>query len=139
MARMEGIDDRRASLFTRSFYAVVRRKIGRVPEPVRISAHQGRLLAALGGMEMAQEGMCSVDPVVKALAGIKTATPVELPDDLFSAMRRHFDERQLVELTAAIAWENYRARFDHAFGCEAEGFSEGAFCPLPARAGSSGQ
>ena len=68
-----------------------------------------------------------------------TATPVELPDDLFSAMRRHFDERQLVELTAAIAWENYRARFDHAFGCEAEGFSAGAFCPLPARAESSGQ
>jgi 4-carboxymuconolactone decarboxylase len=62
-----------------------------------------------------------------------TATPVELADDLFEAMRARFDERQLVELTAAIAWENYRARFDHAFGCEAEGFSEGAFCALPKR------
>ena len=61
-----------------------------------------------------------------------TATPVELPDDLFDALRAHFDARQLVELTSAIAWENYRARFNHAFGCEAEGFSEGAFCPLPA-------
>ncbi len=60
-----------------------------------------------------------------------TATPVELPDDLFAAMRQYFDDRQLVELTSAIAWENYRARFDHAFGCEAEGYSEGAFCPLP--------
>jgi 4-carboxymuconolactone decarboxylase len=60
-----------------------------------------------------------------------TATPVELADDLFDAMRAQFDDRQLVELTAAIAWENYRARFDHAFGCAAEGFSEGAFCPLP--------
>ena len=39
--------------------------------------------------------------------------------------------RQMVELTSAIAWENYRARFDHAFGIEAEGFSAGAFCPLP--------
>jgi hypothetical protein len=37
----------------------------------------------------------------------------------------------MVELTSAIAWENYRARFDHAFGIEAEGFSAGAFCPLP--------
>ena len=60
-----------------------------------------------------------------------TATPVELANDLFDALRTRFDERELVELTSAIAWENYRARFNHAFGCEAEGFSEGAFCPLP--------
>jgi alkylhydroperoxidase family enzyme len=63
-----------------------------------------------------------------------TATPVEVSDDLFSKLQLHFTERQLVELTSAIAWENYRARFDHAFGIEAEGFSKGAFCPLPARA-----
>ena len=36
-----------------------------------------------------------------------------------------------VFLTSALAWENYRARFDHALGVEAEGFSDGAFCPLP--------
>lgn len=61
-----------------------------------------------------------------------TATPVEVPDELFAALERHFDNRQLVELTSAIAWENYRARYDHAIGVEAEGFSQGAFCPLPA-------
>jgi alkylhydroperoxidase family enzyme len=61
-----------------------------------------------------------------------TATPVEVSDELFAALRQRFDERQLVELTSAIAWENYRARYDHAFGAESEGFSEGAFCPLPA-------
>lgn len=60
-----------------------------------------------------------------------TRTPVAVSDDLFLELKRHFNERQLVELTSAIAWENYRARFDHAFGIEAEGFSEGAFCPLP--------
>jgi alkylhydroperoxidase family enzyme len=65
-----------------------------------------------------------------------TVTPVEVSDDLFAKLQRHFTERQLVELTSAIAWENYRARFDHAFGIEAEGFSKGAFCPLPARAGN---
>jgi hypothetical protein len=37
----------------------------------------------------------------------------------------------MVELTSAIAWENYRARFDHAFGIESQEFSAGAFCPLP--------
>ena len=60
-----------------------------------------------------------------------TATPVVVSDDLFAALRARLDDRQLVELTAAVAWENYRARFNHAFGCEAEGYSEGAFCPLP--------
>jgi alkylhydroperoxidase family enzyme len=64
-------------------------------------------------------------------AAAMTATPVELPDDLFEAMQQQFSERQLVELTGAIAWENYRARFNHAFECQAEGFSRGASCPLP--------
>ncbi len=60
-----------------------------------------------------------------------TLTPVEVPDELFAALRRHFNEAQMVELTATIAWENYRARFNHAFGVEAQGFSEGEYCPLP--------
>lgn len=58
-------------------------------------------------------------------------TPVDVPDAVFEALRNFYDERQIVELTSALAWENYRARFDHALGVEAEGFSEGAFCPLP--------
>jgi hypothetical protein len=37
----------------------------------------------------------------------------------------------MVELTSAIAWENYRARFNHAFRIEAEGFYRGALCLLP--------
>ena len=61
-----------------------------------------------------------------------TATPVDVPDALFEELARRFDERQLVELTSAIAWENYRARFDHALGLESEGFAEGAACALPA-------
>jgi hypothetical protein len=60
-----------------------------------------------------------------------TTTPVEVADDLFDELRRHFNNQQLVELTSAIAWENYRARFDHALGIEAEGFSKGSFCPMP--------
>lgn len=60
-----------------------------------------------------------------------TKTPVEVPDTLFAALREHFDEAQLVELSATIAWENYRARFNHAFEIEAQSFSGGAYCPLP--------
>jgi hypothetical protein len=37
----------------------------------------------------------------------------------------------MVELTSTIAWENYRARFDHAFGIDAEGYSAGAVCAVP--------
>jgi alkylhydroperoxidase family enzyme len=65
-----------------------------------------------------------------------TNTPVDVPDELFQALRESFNERQLVELTSAIAWENYRARFDHAFGIEAEGFYRGALCLLPQHSGA---
>ena len=49
----------------------------------------------------------------------------------FAALRAEFTEPQLVELATAIAWENYRARFNRTFAILADGFSEGAFCPLP--------
>ncbi len=63
-----------------------------------------------------------------------TQTPVEVKDTLFAKLREKFTDAQLVELTATLAWENYRARFDHAFAVEAEGFTEGSYCALPARA-----
>lgn len=68
--------------------------------------------------------------VLRYSAGM-SRTPVEVSDDLFANLQRHFNDKQLVELTSAIAWENYRARFNHAFSIPAEGFSQGAFCPLP--------
>jgi 4-carboxymuconolactone decarboxylase len=77
-----------------------------------------------------------LEKLVLDYAAAVTETPVEVPDDLFAALRAQLDEAQLVELTANIAWENYRARFDHAFGIEAQGFSEGAYCPLPERVGA---
>ena len=62
-----------------------------------------------------------------------TRIPVEVPDALFARLRERFTEKQLVELTSAIAWENYRARYDHALGIESENFTEGAVCAMPAR------
>lgn len=60
-----------------------------------------------------------------------TTTPVNIPDDLLDELRRNLGDTALMELTAAIAWENYRARFNHALGVESEGFSQGMFCPVP--------
>ena len=74
-----------------------------------------------------------LEKLVIEYAALMTQTPVEVPDTLFAALREHFNDAQLVELTAAIAWENYRARFDHALDIGAQGFSEGAFCVLPER------
>lgn len=59
-----------------------------------------------------------------------TRTPVNVSEELFAELRRHFNPQQMVELTSAIAWENYRARFNRGFGIEAEGFTEGAVCVL---------
>lgn len=74
-----------------------------------------------------------LERLVLRYAMVMTQTPVEMPDGLFEQLREHFNPRQMVELTSAIAWENYRARFDHAFGIEAEGFAQGAVCALPVR------
>ena len=62
-----------------------------------------------------------------------TRASVEVPDALFAELRGHFDAEQMVELTATIAWENYRARFNHALGIEAHGYTQGAYCVLPER------
>ena len=63
-----------------------------------------------------------------------TRSPVDVSDELFAKLRERFDEAQLVELTDIIALENYRARFNWAFGLEGQGFSEGAYCVPPERA-----
>ena len=60
-----------------------------------------------------------------------SSTPAEVPAALFEALRAELSEKQLVELTAVIAFENYLARFNRGFALEAMGFSEGAVCPVP--------
>jgi AhpD family alkylhydroperoxidase len=66
--------------------------------------------------------------LVLDLAAGMTATPVQVSDELFAALRARFDERQLVELVNLIALENLRSRFNAAFGIGAAGFSEGQVC-----------
>jgi alkylhydroperoxidase family enzyme len=62
-----------------------------------------------------------------------TRTPVHMPDELFAALKAELGEAGIVELAGAIAWENWRARMNHALGFGAEGFSEGAVCARPER------
>ena len=80
-----------------------------------------------------REATCfsELERLVIDYAEAMTKTPAEVTDELFSALQERFDEAQLVELTASIAWENWRARFNWAFDIGAAGFREGAACPVP--------
>ena len=51
-----------------------------------------------------------------------TRVPVDVSDATFAALRAHFDERQIVELTFAAAIESFFNRINAPLGIEAEGF-----------------
>ena len=57
-----------------------------------------------------------------------TYTDRLVDDALFAEVKRHFTEPQIVELTAAIAFENFRSKFNPPLGIEAQGF-----CMVPKR------
>jgi alkylhydroperoxidase family enzyme len=59
-------------------------------------------------------------------------TPVEVTDELFARMREHFNDEQLVEITALLTVVNLD-RFNAAFGIGSAGFSEGMVCVAPDR------
>jgi alkylhydroperoxidase family enzyme len=57
-----------------------------------------------------------------------TRTGERVDDVLSKRLQRHYSEAQIVELTAAIAFENFRSKFNPALGVEAQGF-----CLVPQR------
>jgi AhpD family alkylhydroperoxidase len=73
----------------------------------------------------------TVERLVLEYAEAMTRTPAAVSDELFAALREHFDERQLVELTMTIGLENLYSRTNHAMGVEDQGFSEGMYCVRP--------
>ena len=57
-----------------------------------------------------------------------TYTDRQVDDELFARLKQHFTDSQIVELTAAVALENFRSKFNPSLGVEAQGF-----CLLPRR------
>jgi alkylhydroperoxidase family enzyme len=57
-----------------------------------------------------------------AYAEAMTITGQRVGDELFARVRTHFSEAQVVELTAAVALENFRSKFNVALGVESQGF-----------------
>jgi len=61
-----------------------------------------------------------------------TFTDQKVDDEFSGRLKRSFTEAQIVELTAAIALENFRSKFTVPLGVEAQGF-----CPVPQRAAAA--
>ncbi|MEZ5353991.1 MAG: carboxymuconolactone decarboxylase family protein [Bryobacteraceae bacterium] len=179
------IDPHDAPMWMRMIFAYARRIAARltgkaiVPAPVRMMAHQPRLLLGAAAMETALSRMDSVPKRAKLLAemqvarlagcrycidigsaiaaraGVREHEILALPDfegdPHFDAMdravlryatgmsrtpaavspadlhdlRRYCDDRQIIELTAVIAWENQRVRFNQALHIAPDGFRAG--------------
>lgn len=76
MARMEGVLPERAGWFNRIVYFFARKKVGRVPEPMTIYAHNPWVLVAYGNFELGFERAGRVNKSLKALASIKAGSLV---------------------------------------------------------------
>jgi alkylhydroperoxidase family enzyme len=62
---------------------------------------------------------------VLEMADAITATPAQVTPELRRRLQERFTTPQLVELAAATAWENYRARSNRVFDFGSEGFYKG--------------
>ena len=51
-----------------------------------------------------------------------TVTGEQVDEALWGRLRLHFTEAQVVELTAAVALENFRSKFNVPLGIESQGF-----------------
>jgi len=61
------------------------------------------------------------------LADALVGAPVNVSDELYAELRRHFSEEQLIELAADAAQENFRARWNRVFDVG----SDALYCALP--------
>ncbi len=87
----------------------------------------------------ASDAFSDAERDVLAYADALCATPASVPDALYARLRAAFGDPGIVELTAAIAYENFRARFNRAFLIGSQGFADGSFCALPVHPDSAGR
>jgi alkylhydroperoxidase family enzyme len=66
------------------------------------------------------------EKAVLRLSEAMTATPATISDQVFARLKEFFEVPQIVELAAAVALENFRARFNRTFEVESDNY-----CTLP--------
>ncbi len=85
MARIAGIEPKQANPLVKIIYGLAKRTVGkltgaaRLVEPLKITAHQPRLLFGLGQMELGMNAMSSVPAKLKSLASLKAAMMIGCP------------------------------------------------------------
>ena len=82
-------------------------------------------VAQLGGWRESS-AFSDLERVALEYAERITYTGQKVDDALFGQVKEHFSAPQIVELTAAIALENFRSKFNPALGVASQGF-----CLLP--------
>ena len=58
--------------------------------------------------------------LVIELADAMVGAPANISDELYARLEEEFSEEQLMELSAQIAFENYRARWNRVFEVESD-------------------
>lgn len=79
MARIAGVPPKKANLEARAVYWMAKRRLGKVPEPITVTAHHPWILRGCGAFELALERCRRVEAKLKALASIKVATLIGCP------------------------------------------------------------
>jgi hypothetical protein len=77
--RIEGVSDRAAGPLARLVYWLARRRLGSVPEPLRILAHHPTILRGYGAFEQALGRAGRVETRLKLLAQLKAGARVGCP------------------------------------------------------------
>src|SRR5215212_4680682 len=74
------------------------------------------------------------EKVALELAEAATALPHDVSDELFSRLREHYSDPEIVELSYIVAFENFRSRFNRTLRIE----SQGLYCVVPAHQRTAG-
>src|SRR5262245_1301249 len=92
----------------------------------QVGLSREQIEVALGSKEVS--ALSERERIALEYADRVSATPVDVPDDFFAHLRQLFSEREVIELTAHIAHENYNAKSNRPLRVDANNFCE---MPLP--------
>lgn len=79
MTRIPGVGDAEAGRITRAVFAAAKKRVGRVPEPMRLMAHSTAVMWGNAGFELALGRARAAPARLKNLASIKAASLVGCP------------------------------------------------------------
>lgn len=60
------------------------------------------------------------EKVALEYADLMTITELDVSDEFFAQVQRHFSADEIVELTATIAWENCSSKFNRALRVDSQ-------------------